>query len=72
MQSLMSVHKRRRYMEDWDGGSEENTVNPRYNDLGCTGQNMAVRNCEFLEILQLEGFVVRKLWNKNQLQYKNH
>jgi hypothetical protein len=49
-------------MEHGDSGSEENTVNPRYNGPGCTGQNMAVRNCKFLEILQLEGFVVRKLF----------
>jgi hypothetical protein len=45
------------------------TVNALYNE-----QNLAVYNCEFLEILRLEeGFVVGKLFKiKKEPQYKNH
>jgi hypothetical protein len=39
------------------------TVNPRYKGPGYNGQNLAVYNCESLEMLRhYEGFVVRKLF----------
>jgi hypothetical protein len=41
--------------------TDQQTVNPRYNGPGYNGYNLAVCNCEFLEMLwYYEGFVIRK------------